>query len=248
MLLLRFLRKISIYFTKLFLSVGMTANQVTILSIFTGIAAATSLAFGRWLSAFGALLLLLSIIFDGCDGEVARYRKSSSLTGTFLDLLNHRIVNPLVIICLSFGIYNTFLDSRVFYFGFSALLSEELMVFVRQSKLLSIGRTIDMHKQIENNSPKMYNTRGHDKKKTYISKSLTIHNILQMMYFPFSDLGRPFVILLASLIDIIMPYTLIWDFGLNTMYLYLITYGLLGHVFWLGFVYIVMKRKSFDSV
>ncbi len=97
-----FAARVSIYFTKLFLSLNMTANQVTYLFMFLGVI--SSIAFlgpGLWWAAAGYILFRLHIICDVSDGEVARYRKTFSPVGAYLDYLTHYFVYAVVLFSIS---------------------------------------------------------------------------------------------------------------------------------------------------
>ena len=85
-----YLRKLSPYQTRALLRVGFSANGVTYLMIASGLAAGLALLIpglpGGLLAAFfGQLQMLL----DCSDGEVARWRQTSSPAGVFLDKLGH---------------------------------------------------------------------------------------------------------------------------------------------------------------
>ena len=137
-------RPISIYLTKLLLYTPITGNQVTILMLIAGVAAGTLFISGNyWYSIAGALLFMLSILLDLVDGEVARYRKASSLRGWYLDRLTHNIVYPYIFVGISFGGYADFHDIRIFIFGFSASLFVLLMFLVqleRSNILRKVGK------------------------------------------------------------------------------------------------------------
>jgi len=77
-----FYRRISIYFTKVFLKTGMSANQVTVIGALIGLIAGLFLAFANplyWI--IGVLFFYLVLIFDRVDGEVARYKNLASPGG-----------------------------------------------------------------------------------------------------------------------------------------------------------------------
>ena len=82
-----FVRKISIYFTAVFLRLNISANTVSILKGVLACSGAVMFAFGRPLwYLLSALLLQLSFILDACDGEVARYMGTNATAGgEFLD-------------------------------------------------------------------------------------------------------------------------------------------------------------------
>lgn len=86
-----YMRAISPYFSWLFLRLGFSANQLTYLMLFTGIAAGVVAAVWHGLAgaAVTALLVQLYLLLDCSDGEVARFTRQTSVTGVFLDRLGH---------------------------------------------------------------------------------------------------------------------------------------------------------------
>lgn len=96
-----YLRHISIYLTALLVRTPITANGVTWLMIMSGWAIAASLFIP---GIGGALLALffsqLQLYFDCCDGEVARWRGTSSAKGVFLDKVGHYTTEGAVAIAL----------------------------------------------------------------------------------------------------------------------------------------------------
>jgi phosphatidylglycerophosphate synthase len=101
-------RKISPYFTKLFLLTPLTPNHVTLLMILTGIAAAALFIPGnRTYAIIGACLLILQHTLDAVDGELARYKNMKSIRGKYLDVITHFITEPLLFIGIMFGLLQT---------------------------------------------------------------------------------------------------------------------------------------------
>jgi len=99
-------RAMSTYLTKIFLYTGLTANPITIVWWPMGIISAFIFATGDyWMGVLAALILSLSFLIDFVDGEVARYRKQSSLLGVYLDYMAHYTINPLVMLGIGFGAY-----------------------------------------------------------------------------------------------------------------------------------------------
>lgn len=83
-------RALDIRITWLLLHTPITANQVTIIMIICGFISTFFFSIGGyWYSLVGALILQLIYSLDGVDGEIARYRKSESTIGVFLDLVMH---------------------------------------------------------------------------------------------------------------------------------------------------------------
>jgi phosphatidylglycerophosphate synthase len=115
------LRKISPYFTYVFLLTGISPNQITLLSQI--VAVAGSLFFLHESPLFwvlGWLVLQLYLLLDDVDGEVARCLKRGSEFGVYFDTITHPFVNALVFATASFGIYRLTNDATVFLFGFLA--------------------------------------------------------------------------------------------------------------------------------
>ena len=99
-----FLRKISKLFTWLAVKLNMTPNQVTLISFAIGIFSAYQFSLGTYWTIFsGAVLLQLSIIIDCVDGELARYNRTFSALGAWLDAITDRIKEYLVFFALAYG-------------------------------------------------------------------------------------------------------------------------------------------------
>ena len=87
-----YMRRISPYATRLLLRTGLSANAVTALMIPAGLLAAACLSLPVLLGAVGALVLMQAqLLFDCCDGEVARWRGESSAVGVYLDRTAHHL-------------------------------------------------------------------------------------------------------------------------------------------------------------
>ncbi len=96
-----YLRDISPYLTRLLLRTPISANQVTWLMIATGFSAAAVLLIpGLPGAALAAVLGQLQMLWDCCDGEVARWRRTSSPQGVFLDRVGHYTTEGLIPVAL----------------------------------------------------------------------------------------------------------------------------------------------------
>ena len=97
------IRKISFFFTWLFLKFNISANQTTYIAVVIGTMGCGLLAFGDYgFRIIGALLISLWIILDCVDGNIARITKTESNYGEFIDALSGYIMN--VFLFLSVGI------------------------------------------------------------------------------------------------------------------------------------------------
>jgi phosphatidylglycerophosphate synthase len=87
--------------TRVLLSTAITANGVTVLMIVTGAAAGAALLVPGLLGAvLAALLGQLQMLWDCCDGEVARWRQTFSPTGFFLDKVGHTVAESAIPLAL----------------------------------------------------------------------------------------------------------------------------------------------------
>jgi phosphatidylglycerophosphate synthase len=142
-------RKISIIFTKLLLYTPITANQVTLLWFVIEIVGSTLFIFNIYAySIIGAILLFLSHILDGTDGEVARYRKSGSLKGAYLDFVFHNIASPYIFVGLAFGLFAGSHDYRILVVGFSAALFLILIWLLEMQKSQILSKNQNRSKEI----------------------------------------------------------------------------------------------------
>lgn len=115
------IRKVSIYVTWVLLHFPLTANHVTLLAIVTGLVATVVLGTAHFLA--GIIVLLLSMVFDFCDGEVSRYRSQQSKEGSYLDKVYHFLVHPSVFAGLAIGAYQTHSNTFVIVVGFITTIS-----------------------------------------------------------------------------------------------------------------------------
>jgi phosphatidylglycerophosphate synthase len=96
-----YLRDISPYLTRILLRTSISANQVTWLMIATGAGSAAALLIPGLPGGFlAALLGQMQMLWDCCDGEVARWRGTSSPAGVFLDRVGHYTAEGLIPIAL----------------------------------------------------------------------------------------------------------------------------------------------------
>lgn len=85
-------RPLSRRLTALGLARGWRPNPVTIVSVLLGLGAAALVATGwRWAWAVAAVVLLLALVVDCVDGEIARFTRSFSPLGAFLDAVGDRV-------------------------------------------------------------------------------------------------------------------------------------------------------------
>ncbi|GLY76882.1 CDP-alcohol phosphatidyltransferase family protein [Actinoallomurus iriomotensis] len=90
-----YMRDISPLFTWLFVRIGFSPNQLTYMMIACGVLGGAAVAVsaggttGLVWAIVGALLIQAYLLLDCSDGEVARFRNRTSVTGVYLDRIGH---------------------------------------------------------------------------------------------------------------------------------------------------------------
>lgn len=243
--------KMSMYITRLLLHTNITPNQVTILNMLLGVIAGMFFVPGQYLYSFiGALLLQLWRIMDYVDGQIARYRKTASITGAYMDVLNHIIITPIFFICMSFGFYRMYHNPIVFVFGFLASFSILLIDYVTNIKYEIVAHTYEVFqfrqsvKKLKEAFPKTSPVNPSFKNKIPIR----VHRIAEIIFYLAKIPGIIHVILLSSMIDLIISFILTDALMFNTLYAVLIVYGITVPIIWIGICYLNIKNKLPDGL
>jgi hypothetical protein len=101
----RVARPSAIYGTWLAVRLRLSAHQVTLASLAASLGGALALGTGSRLGfVLGVSLLHLGFWLDHVDGQVARWRGTSSLDGVYFDYLMHHLVNMSLGFALGYGI------------------------------------------------------------------------------------------------------------------------------------------------
>jgi len=254
-------RKFSIYFTKLFLYTGISANHITVLNFFIGLAAGALFTLGQPVyMLLAAMLAHIWWIIDYTDGEVARYRKSTCVTSAYLDDLTDCAMQPILLMCITFGLYSIFRSIAVFVFGFLSVIGILLISTVSMCKyeaVLHKWELAGLAKKVRGGVSKLRgNRKGRESVKesefkSYLPRSVFIvfNHILHLSIAP----GILHVMFAAALIDLVIPQIALgWPafnwLTFNFMYLFLILYGIFSQFIWIGLAAINIKLKSADML
>ncbi len=102
------IRKISGFITGLIVKTPVTPNQITVVSLVIGIAAAIFFSHGaHTYTIIAGVLYFISTVFDQCDGEVARFKHMESDFGRAFDIIVDSIVNAAIVAGITFALYKT---------------------------------------------------------------------------------------------------------------------------------------------
>lgn len=99
-------RPIAKYIVKYLSETRITPNQISLASLMIGILSAVLFSFNHRGVMFVAIVVLhLSILLDFVDGGVARQKGMTSIRGAWLDSIFDRLIDPLLFLGISCGIY-----------------------------------------------------------------------------------------------------------------------------------------------
>ena len=149
-------RPLSIYLTRLLLMTGISPDAVTLISYAFAIAAGVLFIFGNyWYNSIGIAVYQLFTILDECDGDMSRYLYgvNKNPRGGFLEDMGHSVIQPFIIICIAFGIYNnpqSLLVGSLFYKNIIVLI----LGFVGSNLYLAL-HVFDYYSRARGKAPKL---------------------------------------------------------------------------------------------
>lgn len=94
-----YMREISLRCDRYLVNTRISPNQLTHLMIVAGAAAGAALLVPGLAGALlGVLLIQLYLLLDCVDGEIARWRKQTSITGVYLDRVGHYLCEAVLLV------------------------------------------------------------------------------------------------------------------------------------------------------
>jgi phosphatidylglycerophosphate synthase len=146
---------VSIYFTFIFVNLHMSANLVTGVFFLTGLLGFFALVFctGKYVALF-YIAWRLHIIFDICDGEVARFFQKFTLNGVYWDYMIHSLLYPL------YGI-------GICYFYFNSTGDTVFLILA-----ICFGLTGNFLNAVKNNYSRALHEKGIEKVDTKVRKTV----------------------------------------------------------------------------
>ena len=219
-------RNITPLITKLLLLTSITANQVTFFTLAVGLIATAFFVPGVKLYAIlGSLLLILQHTLDAVDGEIARYRKTTSLRGRFLDKIIHHTTEPLLFIGIMFGVLRHNHSLMVIIAGVSASTFIAMVYatnLIRRSvlieKVAQKGTKENTKKQKVKKSTFLKNI--YDVRSSPMALLLKLHRKTLAIFFRWPEYH--FVILLASIFNQLELF--LYIYGIAYPIIFLLTF------------------------
>lgn len=126
----------------------ITPNQVTVFSIILGMISAVFFFFGNYsFLLIGVLLLQMSILLDYVDGNLARLKSEESIFGEWLDNSGDLLIDFLVFLGITFGVYHQRPEIIVWVLGFVAVATRFLIFSTYTATLLFVPFVKEMFQE-----------------------------------------------------------------------------------------------------
>lgn len=136
-----FTRYISAPITAILTYTKVTPNMATLAMFFFGIMGSIFFSLGDVYSyIIGGLSFVFLIVSDTVDGELARFKGTSSLFGDYLDRLAHYVTNTSMFLGIGIGLYSTYQELIIFYISTFVLVCY-LFDDISRDLLISCGLT-----------------------------------------------------------------------------------------------------------
>jgi choline kinase/phosphatidylglycerophosphate synthase len=111
-------RRLSKYFTRYWLKTSWTPNQITALSLMTGLIGLLFFSRGSYIACLaGALFFQLCYILDNCDGEVARAKGISTRWGGWFDVGCDAVIHLFLFPAIAWGLYRGGMGNEALLLG-----------------------------------------------------------------------------------------------------------------------------------
>lgn len=127
--------RISIRVVRLIKDCDIEPDHITLLSIILGIVASCLFMIPRVLTYFlGALFLESYYVLDAVDGQYARLKEKTSVTGAYFDYISNHIVQSLVFIGMGIGLFRFEGNPMFMVAGFFAAWGIGFMYAIHDAK------------------------------------------------------------------------------------------------------------------
>ena len=130
--------------TRLLLKTPLTPNQITLISLGFGVLAGVLFSKGTYaFSLAAAVSYQLAMVFDNCDGEVARAKNMRSEFGGWLDVVADILTDISLFLGIAFGMLKQETAGPVIFFMFLCLSGALLhFILVILEKLKGFGPAV----------------------------------------------------------------------------------------------------------
>lgn len=148
------LRFISRYITWILVKTSITANFITITGTIIGLLGLFLIAIGNnFFIIMGFILLFIFFISDEIDGEVARYKKQTSLKGIYYDEISHLFFQGWYFISFGYFVYRVNTEILCIFLGIVAsFFLSGIRIISKMSVIVSSHSGVENILQKDDNS------------------------------------------------------------------------------------------------
>ncbi len=206
----------SIYLTKLLSYTNLTPNWITTISVFVFFSGMSLFAFGDYsLNILGAILVYLSVIFDACDGEIARLKGNKGGAGAvYTEPVSHDIQYSFMFIPLTYGVYIVNGDVSIVYIGFLGTIFKLLTRFLGL-RIKKIKIALSERNQKEKKAGKEMALPSEKHGNTSLGRK--VYRFFNRQIW--SSVGMPFPLLLFSVMDRVDVFIYFYTFGFFVIFM-----------------------------
>ena len=199
---------IAIFWSKLFIKLGIIPNVVTMLAMICGVCGAVLLALpDLGLNILGLVLLFHNALFDACDGQVARLTKKYSQLGRMLDGLSDGTVYAALFVAgivraWNAGPFGSEVVWRAILIGGAALA---YYLYIVQSQLPDYFKNLHMF-MIDNSHGNELSRVKHIKKALDSAPPKSFEKFSQYCYFNYTSMQERRAPKAQKMLDLIEVY------------------------------------------
>jgi CDP-alcohol phosphatidyltransferase-like enzyme len=235
-----YIRKVSIYLTWILVHLPISANQVSLLMIITGLCSSVLFACNYLIAAI--FTLQICILLDFCDGEVARYRNQHSIEGMYLDQIFHFCVHPSIFAGIAIGVNNIHPSTWIIVAGFICAISifadvmikeyaKVIVSWIYSRRLLNnLNAALEVYPKDKSLFIDLLNRESHSQTSINSMNGRTKHsNLTRIFKSMISTWGFPnvfIVITVVVLIQLFIPMVCIGDACFTPLELILLFYAI----------------------
>lgn len=196
----------------------LTPNKITLISFLTAIVSALFIIFGGAQNfIIAAVLIHISHVFDCMDGQMARYRKTTSLTGGYYDKLTDQIQVTLWFGSVAYAAYKQSHDVLPVFLAFIGVAFYSLRGYTKYVVIYT-EMSQDSH-YLETLSKQKIPERKEDNAGLAFSffENLKWFVAEQRKILSFDEGVFIFMLSLALVLDVLTP--MLWVFAISQFYL-----------------------------
>ncbi len=191
-----YLRDISPYLTRVLLRLGFSANGVTWLMIGVAALAAVLTGWPGWVTAVLVVVLAqLQMLVDCCDGEVARWRGTSSPKGVYLDRVGHYVAECGIAVALGVRVAGG-LDPYSPWLALGLLLGLLVALNKVENDLVHVARHYAGLDRLADAESVRVPSRGLVRRARQVARFVPFHRV-------FHSVELSLLILVAALVDLV---------------------------------------------